>query len=142
MTGKLTLIDSDALIGILRKERIPYKNARTYLSMHGSFNISCITWYECYRGYQILGAVKRLQEFQELMSLSQIHYFDESLMTRAAGIYTSLHKQGKLTGEFDLLIGATALQNNWNLATNNEKHYQAMADDFGLEIKNWMTTSF
>lgn len=138
MTGKLAFIDSDVLIGILRKEPIPFEHAQAYLSIHGSFNISCITWYECYRGYKVLGAVNRLKEFQELMTISNIHFLSESLLTRTAEIYANLHQRGKLTGEFDLLIGTTALQNSWSLATNNEKHYQVLSDGFGLEIENWM----
>lgn len=127
------------LIGILRKEKYPTENARAYLSQHERFNISCLTWYECYRGYKILGANKRLQEFQHLMTLTQIHYLNEALLTQASDIYADLHRQGKLTGEFDLLIGLTALQNGWKLATNNLKHYQVLVDGYGLGIENWMT---
>lgn len=140
MSGQLTLIDTDILIGILRKDRAPYQNAQAYLSVHGSFNISCLTWYECYRGYKIINAVKRLREFQHLMANTRIHYLDEAILARAVDVYAWLHQQGKLTGEFDLLIGVTAIENGWTLATNNEKHYQALVDNFGLKIENWMAT--
>lgn len=140
MSEKLTLIDTDILIGILRKDRVPYQNARTYLSINGTFDISCLTWYECYRGYKVIGAIRRLREFQHLMVNTRIHNLDETILSRAAEIYSWLHQKGKLTGEFDLLIGVTALQNDWTLATNNEKHYKALVDNFGLRIENWMNT--
>ncbi len=138
MSGKLTLIDSDILISILRKEPTPYENARFYLSLHGKINISCLTWYECHRGYKTLGAVKRLKEFDELMGFTNIYPLDDAVLKRASTIYAYLHQQGKLTGEFDLLIGATAIQYDLTLATNNEKHYSVMVERFGLKLENWI----
>ncbi len=138
MDEKLTLIDTDILIGILRRERNLYEHARAYLAAHSKFNISSLTWYECLRGYKTIGATKRLQEFQRLMTQTDIHHLNEAIFSQAAEIYALLHRQGKLTGEFDLLIGATALNHGWKLATNNEKHYQALPEDFGLEVENWM----
>ena len=138
MGENLTLIDSDVLIAILRKEKHPTAHAQAYLSQNGKFSISCLTWYECYRGYKVIGATKRLQEFQRLMEITNIIYFDETLLTKAADVYANLHRQGKLTGEFDLLIGLTALQNGWNLATNNVKHYQVLVDQYGLVLDDWM----
>jgi len=87
MIEKLTLIDSDILISILRKEPMPYENAQSYLSLYGKMNISCLTWYECHRGYKTLGAVKRLKEFHELMALTNVHYLDDAVLNRASDIY-------------------------------------------------------
>ena len=76
------------------------------------------------------------------MLLTQINYLTEALFMQAAEIYATLHRQGKLTGEFDLLIGLTALQNGWKLATHNIKHYKALVDGYGLEIEDWTTTMY
>lgn len=141
MDENLTLIDSDVLVAILRKEKRPTEYAQDYLSRHGRFNISCLTWYECYRGYKVIGATRRLKEFQRLMELTNIIYIDEKLLSEAAEVYASLYRQGKLTGEFDLLIGLTALQNGWKLATNNIKHYQVLVNQYGLLLENWMFDS-
>ncbi len=142
MDGRLTLIDSDVLVGILRKEEYPTENAKSYLSLHEKLHISCLTWYECYRGYKVLGATKRLKAFQTLMNLAQIHYLNEPLLAQTAEVYADLYRQGKLTGEFDLIIGLTALQNGWKLATNNIRHYQVLMDGYGLEVENWTTRLF
>jgi tRNA(fMet)-specific endonuclease VapC len=46
-----------------------------------------------------------------------------------------LRKMGKpLHDEFDLLIGATALEHKLTLVTDNEKDFQRMQ---GLKIENW-----
>ncbi len=138
MEEPLTLIDSDVLVSILRNVKYPAEKAHAYLSQHGRFNISCLTWYECYRGYQVLGASKRLREFQRFMELTDIHYLDEPILSKTAEIYADLHRQGRLTGEFDLLIGVTTLHNGWKLASNNRRHYQALVDGYGLVIEDWM----
>ncbi|MCK4475448.1 MAG: type II toxin-antitoxin system VapC family toxin [Methanophagales archaeon] len=42
-----------------------------------------------------------------------------------------LRKQGKLIGDFDLLIASTCLYHNLTLLTNNRKHYEVVE---GLKI--------
>ncbi len=46
-----------------------------------------------------------------------------------------LRKKGKPLDDFDLLIGATAISNNFILVTRNVLDFDRMA---GLEIKNWV----
>ena len=73
MTEKLTLVDSDILINILKKKGTAYTNSKTYLAQYGRFKISCLTYYECLRnGDKILGATKRIQAFQELLVFTDI----------------------------------------------------------------------
>ncbi len=38
-----------------------------------------------------------------------------------------LRQEGKLAGDFDLLIGATALKHNVALLTNNRRHFETIA---------------
>jgi tRNA(fMet)-specific endonuclease VapC len=45
-----------------------------------------------------------------------------------------LRKAGKPIDDFDLLIAATAVENNFVLVTNNEKHFGRMK---GLKVENW-----
>ncbi len=139
MTEKSTLIDSDIFISILRQEKPTYANAKKYLQLHGKFKISCLTYFECLRGYKTVQATKKLKAFQQMLAITEVLYLNEMILNRASEIYAFLHKQGRLTGEFDLLIGVTALVNDWKLTTNNERHYLALKDFFGLEIENWLT---
>jgi tRNA(fMet)-specific endonuclease VapC len=54
-------------------------------------------------------------------------YIKEKVRLRKAGT--------PLNDEFDLLIGATAIQNNLILVTDNSKDFMNME---GLKIENWM----
>lgn len=45
-----------------------------------------------------------------------------------------LKKNGKLVDDFDLLIGATAIQNKMVLVTNNEKHFERLQN---IKVENW-----
>lgn len=46
-----------------------------------------------------------------------------------------LRKKGKSLDDFDLLIGATAISNNFILVTRNISDFERMD---GIEIKNWI----
>lgn len=45
-----------------------------------------------------------------------------------------LRKQGIVIDEFDLLIGASAISNNFTLVTRNIKHFEKLD---GIVIENW-----
>ena len=49
-----------------------------------------------------------------------------------------LKRLGRLQGEFDMLIGSTALAHGLTLATRNTRHF---ADIFGLALENWIDNS-
>lgn len=132
------LIDTDNLISILRREKKPFEKSLTYLDEHERFNISCITYYECLRGYKSIGATKKYELFKEMLKFTDILYLDQINLEKASEIYSFLKPKGLLKGEFDLLIGATALVNDLVLVTNNYEHYKPLSEHFGLKIDNWM----
>lgn len=138
MEENLSLIDSDILISILRQENNSYKNSVSYISKYERFKISCITYYECLRGYKSLGATKKLNLFNEMMSITDILYIDDKIIKKASEIYALFKPKGLLKGEFDLLIGTTAIVNNLNLVTNNISHYKPLADYYNLKIDTWI----
>jgi tRNA(fMet)-specific endonuclease VapC len=138
MNAPICLLDTDTLSYLLKQMQPAYDKGCIYLAQTGKFTISCITYYECIRGYHAIGATKKLAVFYELMPLIEVIYLDESILQKAADIYAYLKQQGRPTGEFDLLIGATALVKNMTLTTNNVKHYQFLREAFGLTIENWM----
>jgi len=47
-----------------------------------------------------------------------------------------LRKEGRLIGDFDLLIGSTAIANNLVVVTENVKDFERLK---GIEIQNWIT---
>ncbi len=138
MTAELCLIDTDILSYILKRKETAYQRSRDYLKKHERFTISCLTYYECFRGYKAVGASKRLQVFQEFLNITDVLYLDQAILDKAGEIYGVLKKKGVLPGEFDVLIGATALVHDCILITNNEKHYEQIKENFPLKINNWM----
>jgi tRNA(fMet)-specific endonuclease VapC len=138
MTEESCLIDTDILIYILKRKEPAYQRSREHLEQHKKFTMSCLTYYECLRGYKAIGATKRLQVFRELLNITEVLYLDQTILDKAGEIYGVLKKEGLLPGEFDMLIGATAIVHDFTLITNNEKHYRRMQEHFPLKIKNWM----
>ncbi len=45
-----------------------------------------------------------------------------------------LKKEGNIVDDLDLLIGATAIENNMILVTNNEKHFARLQN---IKLENW-----
>ena len=141
MNDGLCLIDTDILSYILKRKENVYDYAFEYLKSHRKFTISCITYYECLRGYKAISASKRLQIFHEFMNITSVIYLDQSILEKAGEIYALLKQKGKIPGEFDILIGATAITNNLTLISNNEKHYRPLVHYFSLELDNWNRTN-
>jgi tRNA(fMet)-specific endonuclease VapC len=52
----------------------------------------------------------------------------------AAQIWAKLRKQGLIVGDFDILIAAYCVVNNYALVTNNTKHFKDIA---GLNFEDW-----
>lgn len=138
MNETLCLIDTDVLSYILKQREPFYQRSQAYLTHYGRFTISCLTYYECLRGYKAVGATKRLQVFREFLEKTDVLYVDQGVLDKAADIYSVLKPKGELSGEFDLIIGATALFHGMNLVTNNVKHYQVIQHSFPLRIEKWM----
>lgn len=137
MNDNLCLIDTDILSYILKKKQNVYDYAYNYFQKHKNFTISCITYYECLRGYKAVNALKRLDVFHELMNVTSILYLDQIILEKAGDIYSCFKQTGKIPGEFDIIIGATAISKNLTLVTNNQKHYRPMEEYFGLKLDNW-----
>lgn len=137
MNEESCLIDTDILSYILKKKEPTYQKAFDYLNIHKKFTISCITYYECIRGYKAINASKRLEVFEEFLTITEIVYLDDRIINKASEIYGLLKNKGELIGEFDILIGATSLVHNFILVTNNERHYHPLQRYFSLKSVNW-----
>jgi len=51
-----------------------------------------------------------------------------------AKIKANLRRKGRMSEDFDVLIGATAKAHNLTLVTNNTKHFKNIE---GLALENW-----
>ncbi len=105
------------------------------MSVHSQFSFSIITRYEILRGLKAKNATKQIAAFERLCASSNVIALTDAIVVKAAEIYAELHKQGRLIGDADILIAASALANGCGVATNNEKHFKRVT---GLHIENWL----
>jgi tRNA(fMet)-specific endonuclease VapC len=59
----------------------------------------------------------------------------EVVARRYAEIKASLRRSGTPLADFDIMIGATAIENDLTLVTNNEKHFARIEN---LRVENWI----
>jgi tRNA(fMet)-specific endonuclease VapC len=130
-----TLLDTDILSAIMRREPQVTARARAYLLEHRLFTFSVITRYEVVRGLLAKGAVRQQQAFEQLCAVSTVLPLTDEAARQAAAIYADLHTRGALIGDADILIAATAIVNGLAVATNNEDHFARIAF---VTLENWL----
>ena len=130
------VVDSDILSHLFRQSSPVVARARDYLAEHSLFDISIITQYEILRGLKAKQATQQLERFEEFCSRNRILPISTDVISRASDIYATLHQQGSIIGDADILIGATALSRGLGVATNNESHFRRIP---GLHVENWLT---
>ncbi len=130
-----SLLDTDILSAVMRKNPLASERARSYLKEHRQFTFSTITRYEVLRGLLAKGAEKQLAAFDKLCAASRVLSITDSIIVRAAEIYADLYKRGELIGDADILIAATAVAHGLAVATNNEAHLGRVRN---LKIVNWL----
>ena len=80
------------------------------------------------------GATIGINSFDFLCSQNEVLGLNDKIIVRAAAIYADLYQRGQIVGDADILIAATALENNLPVVTNNESHFNRIS---GLQILNW-----
>ncbi len=115
MTPAPTLLDTDVLSAIMRREPVALVHARRYLAVHAQFTISALTRYEVLRGLKAKNAVAQLARFEIFCAALQVLPLTDAIIVRAADIYADLHRRGELIGDADILIAATALEHGFVL---------------------------
>ncbi len=131
-----TVLDTDTLSAIMRRQPNALRHAQNELAHHHQFTFSIITRYEILRGLYAKQATAQLARFERLCAASQVLELTDEITIRAAMIYGTLHQRGELIGDADILIAATALEHGLVLATNNVQHYRRIPD---LQLVNWLT---
>ena len=77
---------------------------------------------------------KRLKQLGEITSLVNILPFTAKEAKISANIRVRLEKKGTPIGPFDILIGGTALTNNFTLVTHNTREFKRIPK---LKIEDW-----
>lgn len=135
MTPPESLLDTDILSAVMRKNEVVLQRARAYIDAHRQFTISIITRYELLRGLNAKKASSQIKAFDRLCVSSNVLGLTDEVVERAAEIYGDLHRRGQLISDADILIAASALVHDYTLVTNNEDHFRRIP---GLMVDNWL----
>ncbi len=117
------LIDTDWVIDHLNQVG-PVTRRLQELQSQG-LAVSIISVAELWEGVYFSRDPQRTQAtLEEFLSGVLILGIDEEICKRFGQVRGSLRRQGKMAGDFDLLIGASALRHNLILLTNNRRHFE------------------
>lgn len=128
------LLDTDTLSFYMKRFPKVVSVAQSYLRQYQFFTFSIITRFEILRGIKAKSATKGIKSFDLLCSQNEVVALSDKIIVRAADIYANLYKRGLLILDADILIAATALEDNLPLVTNNQSHFNRIN---GLQILNW-----
>lgn len=128
------LLDSDTLSFYFKGNPKVIQKIDGYLTAYGFVHISVITFYEILNGLLFKDARAQLQRFQQFVQLNQILPVNVVVAEVAAKIYADLRRSNQMIGHNDVLIGATAIENDLTLITNNINHFSRIP---GLSLDNW-----
>jgi tRNA(fMet)-specific endonuclease VapC len=104
------------------------------LTKNGNVAITTITYYELLKGASFsLMRQENLSEIKKVIASMVVVDLSLDACAEAAEIYRELKEDGRLIGEFDIIIAAMARTNHEALLTF-DKHFKYVK---GLEIANW-----
>ena len=131
---KEAIIDTDMLSYYLKGDLDVARKVRDYLGQYPNLKISIITQYEIMGGLEYKKATKQIREFENFLEECSVVNLTNTSIQHSAIAFGSLRRKGITIGTSDLLIAGQALEQGWELITNNEKHYR---DIEGLDVGNW-----
>ena len=129
----LYMLDTNIVSYLLERDEVVVENFDKAF-MQNDFAISNIVYYEIQRGIFCRQSKKLQHDFEIFCKYIPVIPLTNADFMRAAKIYADLRKCGKLIEDADIFIGASAIENNAVLVTNNEEH---LARIDGLRIENW-----
>lgn len=119
------LLDTSVLVKYLRDKPGAWKFVNKLLD-EGDLKISLISYGELEYGARLADSYdKEKAKFEECLEKLQIEILPMTIGTMEdyAKARRVLEKKGKGLDDFDLLIGATAVENELVLVTDNKKHF-------------------
>jgi len=94
-----------------------------------------MVFYEIKRWLLTINSNRKLTLFETMCSLSGIDPIDRKILEAASVIFSDFQKRGITLGDNDILIAAYCIQNDLTLVTNNEQHFNNIAN---LKMINWL----
>lgn len=118
------LLDTDILSEFLKQRNAAVTaKALQYLQQHGQFILSAFSRFEIRRGLLAKQASTQLPRFEQFCAHSLVLPVTDAIFDRAAILWADARRIGAACGDADLLIAATALENNLVLATGNVRDF-------------------
>ncbi|MBQ8014427.1 MAG: type II toxin-antitoxin system VapC family toxin [Treponema sp.] len=127
-------LDANIISYLLKGNTSVLKKLEELAEDDNQFEIPSIVYYEIKRGLLANGAATKLTRFLNFAKEIGIVDLKNSTLDIAAQIYADLKKSGEIIEDDDIFIGATALENNAILVTNNKRHLGRIKD---LKIEVW-----
>lgn len=129
------ILDTDILSEILKaKDQSVRAAAQEYLSIHGRFSFSAVTFYEILRGLIAKRARRQLAKFLKTADSSDVFPINIRVLQRAANLWAEAQWHGHPRDDADLIIAATALESGRELVTGNVQHFAWIN---GLRLTDW-----
>jgi tRNA(fMet)-specific endonuclease VapC len=98
------------------------------------FEVAAITVAELWHGMERATGSHRLRRqryLEAIVNMLPIIPYTEQTAYEHARIWADAHAHGKMIGYYDLIVGATALERDSQVATFNKRHFSKIA---GLSI--------
>jgi tRNA(fMet)-specific endonuclease VapC len=129
-----SLLDTDILSFYLKGDPVVVRRAEEYLAEFDRITFSIITYFEIHSGLLFRDARGLLRTFQRFADKSEIIVLDADSCNRSSELYAATRKRGVPVDDLDLLIAGIALEHEYVLVTNNDRHFSRIPD---LKIENW-----
>lgn len=127
-------LDANIISYLLKGDKDALQKIDSIAESDNELAIPSIAYYEIKRGLIANAATEKMARFLGFVEEIGVVELTRETLDIAAQIYADLKKTGKLIEDDDLFIGATALNYNAVLVTNNEKHLGHIKD---LKIETW-----
>ena len=131
---KPAILDSDTISYFFKGNPAVIQKVDEYLQVHGFVYLSIITYYEVLNGLLFKDARSQLGRFQQFVQLNQVLPINLPIAATGAQIFAALRKNNQVIGHNDVLIGATAIEHDLILVTNNSNHFSRIP---ALSLDNW-----
>jgi tRNA(fMet)-specific endonuclease VapC len=128
----MTLLDTNVVVAFLNGDSLILQNIKDEINR---IALSSLVVAELDYGAKVSHrAKKNLEKLYRFIDIVQVVPFDIECAKVFGTIKSKLRSIGKLTGEVDALIAATAMAYKATLVTANRKHFENIE---GLKIEVW-----
>ena len=121
------ILDADVLI---RGEKGMFDLKAWFASRpEEQFEIAAITVAELWHGVERATPphrTRRMRYLQSVLAVLPVQPYTEQTAYEHARIWAELEVMGKMTGYYDLIVAATALERGSHIATFNTRHFQSI----------------